>query len=99
MQEILDGRRQLQELTDGHNLPLLVVPLVPLVELDFVVVLDAAVLLVGVVGVQVEVGVGHGPDGVEAAAHVVALGPQEAGVGAALLVGGQNHLSAVPITE
>jgi hypothetical protein len=63
-------------LTPGEDLPALVVALGPLPEHDLGAVMDAAVGLVAVEGVQVEVDVVDHAHAAEAFAHVAALRPQ-----------------------
>ena len=84
--------KALLELTPGQDLPALVVALGPLPEDDGGAVVDAAVVLVAVEGVEVEVDVVHHAHAAEAVADVAALSPQHRLVHVLRVVGHQANL-------
>jgi hypothetical protein len=81
-------------LTPGDDLPALVVALTPLPEHDLGAVVDAAVILVAMEGVEVEVDVVHHADAAEPLAHVLALRPQHGLVQVLRVVSHKLHLQS-----
>ena len=82
-------------LTPGQDLPALVVALGPLPEDDGGAVVDAAVVLVAVEGVEVEVDVVHHAHAAEAVPDVAALSPQHRLVQEIRVVGHQTNLQTM----
>ena len=89
-------KRKTCTLTPWEDLPALVVALAPLPEHDLGAVVDAAVCLVAMEGVEVEVDVVDHADAAEPVADVAALGPEHRLVLVLRVVGHQLHGVALP---